>query len=395
MTFNFDQRIDRRHSDSLKWNKYGDRDVLPLWVADTDFRSPDCIIDALQARVAHGVFGYGDTPHDLIETVVQRMAERYGWQIQPEWIILLPGVVSGLNLSVRAFTAPDESTLAPTPIYPPFRGAARLAERRQTNLPLTLQNGRWVMDLSEADAQLNGKEKLLMLCNPQNPGGTVYRREELLAQLQFAQRHDLIVCSDEIHCDLILTPELRHIPFASLNEDAAQRSITLISPSKTFNIAGLGASMAIIPNPTLRKRFAQVRQGIVPQVDILALVAANAAWRGGEAWLAAQIDYLRANRDWLTQQVNALPGLALAAPEATYLGWIDAGSLNVASPALYFEKYGLGFSPGRDFGDDRFVRINFGCTRALLEEALSRLARAVQDRADSASLATISSSRQG
>lgn len=395
MAFNFDQWLDRRHSDSLKWNKYGDRDVLPLWVADTDFRSPECIIEALQARVAHGVFGYGGTPQALIETVVQRMAERYGWQIQPEWIVMLPGVVSGLNLSVRAFTAPDEGTVAPTPIYPPFRGAARLAERRQVNLPLTLQDGRWVMDLSEAEAQLDGKEKLLMLCNPQNPGGTVYRRDELLAQLQFAQRHDLIVCSDEIHCDLILTPGLRHIPFASLSEDAAQRTITLLSPSKTFNIAGLGASMAIIPNPELRQRFNSVRQGIVPQVDILALVAANAAWRGGEAWLAAQIDYLRANRDWLTQQVNALPGLSMAAPEATYLGWIDASGVDVASPALYFEKHGLGFSPGRDFGDDRFVRFNFGCTRATLEEAVSRLTRAIQDCAESASLATISSRRHG
>ncbi|WP_130835260.1 MalY/PatB family protein [[Erwinia] mediterraneensis] len=380
MAFNFDQALDRRHSDSLKWNKYGNRDVLPLWVADTDFRAPDCVIEALQTRVAHGIFGYGDTPHKLLEITVQRMAERYQWQIQPEWIVLLPGVVSGLNLCVRAFTAPDEATVAPATIYPPFRYSAKLAERPQVNLPLRLQDNRWVMDLSDADNQLTGKEKLLMLCNPQNPGGTVYRREELQAQLEFAQRHDLIVCSDEIHCDLILTPGLQHIPFASLSEEAAQRTITLLSPSKTFNIAGLGASMAIIPNPELRKQFTRTRQGIVPSVDILALVAAEAAWRDGESWLDAQLDYLRANRNRLTQQVNALPGLNMAAPEATYLGWIDASGLDVASPALYFEKHGLGFSPGRDFGDDRFVRFNFGCTRATLEEALSRLARAVQER---------------
>uniref|UniRef100_A0A8R2BAQ5 cysteine-S-conjugate beta-lyase n=1 Tax=Acyrthosiphon pisum TaxID=7029 RepID=A0A8R2BAQ5_ACYPI len=204
---------------------------------------------------------------------------------------------------------------------------------------------------------MQGNERLLMLCNPQNPGGTVYRREELEAQLAFAQQHDLIVCSDEIHCDLILSPDARHIPFAALSDDAAQRSITLISPSKTFNIAGLGASMAIIPNPELRKRFKQVREGIVPGVDILALVAAEAAWREGDAWLEAQIDYLRANRDWLVAQVNALPELQMNSPEATYLGWIDASQLDVASPALYFEKHGLGFSPGRDFGDDNFVRL--------------------------------------
>ncbi|KTS18586.1 aspartate aminotransferase [Pantoea dispersa] len=378
MAFDFDQGIDRRHSDSLKWHKYGDRDVLPLWVADTDFRSPPCIIEAIKQRADHGVFGYGATPHGLIDITISRLAQRYGWQIEPEWIVLLPGVVSGLNLSVRAFTESSQSTVAPTPIYPPFRAAARLAQRAQINLPLQLQQDRWVMQLD--DSQMQGNERLLMLCNPQNPGGTVYRRDELEAQLAFAQRHDLLVCSDEIHCDLLLTPGVQHIPFASLSEDAAQRSITLISPSKTFNIAGLGASMAIIPHPELRKRFKQVREGIVPGVDILALVAAEAAWRGGDSWLADQLAYLRANRDWLVQQVNALPELSMVAPEASYLGWIDASQLDVASPALYFEKHGLGFSPGRDFGDDRFVRFNFGCTHATLQQAVSRLQQAVAAR---------------
>lgn len=378
MAFDFDQGIDRRHSDSLKWHKYGDRDVLPLWVADTDFRSPACIIEAIKQRADHGVFGYGATPHGLIDITISRLAQRYGWQIEAEWIVLLPGVVSGLNLSVRAFTEPSQGTVAPTPIYPPFRAAARLAERPQVNLPLQLQQDRWVMQLD--DSLMQGNERLLMLCNPQNPGGTVYRRAELEAQLAFAQRHDLLVCSDEIHCDLLLQPGVQHIPFASLSDDAAQRSITLISPSKTFNIAGLGASMAIIPNPELRKRFKQVREGIVPGVDILALVAAEAAWRGCDAWLEAQLDYLRANRDWLVQQVNALPELSMAAPEASYLGWIDASQLDVASPALYFEKHGLGFSPGRDFGDDRFVRFNFGCTRATLQQAVLRLQQAVAAR---------------
>lgn len=381
MAFNFDQRIDRRHSDSLKWHKYADQDILPLWVADTDFRSPECIIDAIKARVEHGIFGYGDKPNGLIDIAVQRFASRYQWHVDPAWIVPLPGVVSGLNISVRAFTAADEITVAPTPIYPPFRGAAKLAERGQLNLPLVLNEHRWVMDIDAANQQMSGKEKLLMLCNPQNPGGTVYRRDELEAQLAFAQQYDLIVCTDEIHCDLLLEPGVQHIPFASLSEDAAQRSITLISPSKTFNIAGLGASLAIIPNAELRARFNRVRQGIVPSVDILSLVAAEAAWREGDAWLEAQLVYLRRNRDWLVEQVNALPGLTMTSPEATYLGWIDASALNVASPALYFEKYGLGFSPGRDFGDDKFVRLNFGCTRALLEEAVVRLGKAVNARA--------------
>lgn len=378
MAFDFNQWIDRRHSDSLKWHKYGDRDVLPLWVADSDFRSPPSVIEAIKQRAEHGVFGYGATPTGLIDITLSRLAQRYNWQIEPDWIVLLPGVVCGLNLSVRAFTESGESTVSPTPIYPPFRGAAKLADRAQVHLPLRLQHDRWVMDLDASAMQ--GNERLLMLCNPQNPGGTVYRREELEAQLAFAQQHDLIVCSDEIHCDLLLSSGAQHIPFASLSEDAAQRSITLISPSKTFNIAGLGASMAIIPNPELRARFKRVREGIVPGVDILALVAAEAAWRDGDEWLAAQLDYLRANRDWLVAQVNALPELQMAAPEATYLGWIDASKLDVASPMDYFEQHGLGFSPGHDFGDDNFVRFNFGCTRATLEQAVARLQQAVAAR---------------
>ncbi|WP_380177588.1 MalY/PatB family protein [Kalamiella sp. sgz302252] len=378
MACTFDQRIDRRHSDSLKWRKYGERDILPLWVADTDFRSPECVIDALQQRVAHGVFGYGSTPEELIEITVARMQARYRWKIDPAWLVLLPGVVSGLNLAVRAFTEPHQGTVAPSPIYPPFRAAARLAERSQINAPLRLHGGRWLADFDELSPVMSGNEKLLMLCNPQNPGGTVYRREELEAQLDFARRHDLIVCSDEIHCDLLLEEGAEHIPFGSLSEDAQQRSITLISPSKTFNIAGLGASLAIIPDKTLRARFNRVRQGIVPQPDILSLVAATAAWQNGQPWLDEQLAYLRGSRDLLNKRVNAIEGLSLAGPQATYLAWIDASALDVASPALFFERHGLGFSAGRDFGDDNFVRLNFGCPRDLLLEALRRMEAAVR-----------------
>lgn len=377
MACTFDQRIDRRHSDSLKWQKYGNQDILPLWVADTDFRSPDVIIEALQQRVAHGVFGYGSTPTALIETVTERMLTRYQWQIKPEWLVLLPGVVSGLNLAVRAFTEPHQGTVAPTPIYPPFRSAAKLAERTQLNAPLKLHAGRWLVDFDELSPMMTGNEKLLMLCNPQNPGGTVYRRDELEAQLRFAQRHDLVVCSDEIHCDLLLEEGVKHIPFGSLGEDAQQRSVTLISPSKTFNIAGLGASLAIIPDKDLRARFNKARLGIVPQPDILSLVAATAAWREGQPWLDEQLAYLRSSRTLLNERINAIEGLSLAAPEATYLAWIDASGLDVASPALFFERHGLGFSAGRDFGDDNFVRLNFGCPRDLIVEAVRRIEKAV------------------
>ncbi|MCS3408405.1 MalY/PatB family protein [Serratia sp. AKBS12] len=378
MAFNFDQWVDRSHSESVKWDKYHDRDIIPLWVADSDFLSPPAVIDALHQRVAHGVFGYGHPSPELIKVFTRRMVERYNWCIKPEWLIFLPGLVCGLNLCVRAFTSDDDGTIAPTPIYPPFRKAAMFVRRSQLSIPMQLHDRRWLPDLPSVARQLTGREKLLLLCNPHNPGGTVYRRDELLAQQQFAQAHELIVCSDEIHCDLLLEPGMRHIPFATLNEDAALRSVTLMSPSKTFNIAGLGASMAIVPNPELRRALCRERRGIVPEVDVLALVAAQAAYRHGQPWLDAQLTYLRGNRDLVMECINALPGLQLQPVEATYLAWIDCSGLPVDNPHVFFEQAGVGLSPGLDFGDRRFVRLNFGCQRDLLLRALQRMSNAVQ-----------------
>lgn len=376
MAFDFDEAIDRRRSDSVKWHHFAD-DILPMWVADTDFRSPSCITDALQARIAHGVFGYGKHPDGLAEAFITWCQHRYGWQVKPEWLVFLPGIVSGLNLCVRAFTREREVSLAPTPIYLPFRHAARLAGRQQVLMPLRDDARQPGLDLDAVTPQLTGREKLLLLCNPQNPGGAAYRREELEAQLAFARRHNLVVCSDEIHCDLLLEPGLTHLPFAALSDDAARRSITLMSPSKTFNIAGLGASVAVIPDSTLRRQFIQARSGIVPQPDILATVAAEAAWRDGEPWLNAQLAYLRCNRDRLCQAINALPGLRVIPPEATYLAWIDASGLGVDDPARVFLNAGIGVSSGAEFGNPQYVRVNFGCTAATLELAIDRLMRAL------------------
>jgi cystathionine beta-lyase len=378
MAFNFDESIDRRHSDSVKWRKYSEQNIIPLWVADTDFRSPPCVINALQERIAHGVFGYGVAPQELIAVFIARMRDHYRWDVQPEWLVFLPGVVSGLHLTVRALAQREQDVIIPAPIYPPFRSAARQTGTKPVLAPMVLQDNRWRLDLNSAENAMTGREKLLLLCNPHNPGGTVYRQAELEQQLAFAQRHDLLVCSDEIHCELLLEPGLRHIPFATLSADAAQRSITLMSPSKTFNIAGLGASLAIIPDARLRTRFISQRNGLVPNVDILAYVAATAAWRDGQPWLDEQLTYLRGNRDWLTRQINGLPGLSMVPPEATYLAWIDASGLGQENPQHFFEQAGVGLSAGADFGDAQFVRLNFGCPRALLEQAVERMARAIK-----------------
>jgi len=380
MTFNFDQWVDRSHSDSLKWHKYRDGDVIPLWVADSDFQSPPSVISALQQRVAEGVFGYGVPPAELLDLVVRRMQQKYDWAIQPQWIVWLPGLVCGLHLAVRALTTPQQSCIMPSPIYPPFMQAAQIDGRSWHAQKVEQRQQRWVPTVEQIEPPLNGNEKLLMLCNPYNPGGTVFRREELLEQLSFAQRHNLIVCSDEIHCDLLLEPGARHIPFASLSEDAAERSITLMSPSKTFNIAGLGASLAIIPNNKLRKQYSSAARGTIPDVNILAYVAATAAYRDGEEWLAAQLGYLRANRDLAVARINAMPGLRMLPIEGTYLGWIDTTAAQLNDPYKFFLQAGVALSNGKDFGDSKFVRINLGCQRALLDKALDRMAAALAAR---------------
>ncbi|MDD1782550.1 PatB family C-S lyase [Enterovibrio sp. ZSDZ35] len=376
--FDFDKDVDRTASCSDKWDKYKGTDILPMWVADSDFQSPPAVINALQERVAHGVFGYSHASDSLTEIFVKRMADRYNWHIEPEWVVYLSGLVCGLNVAARALSDEGQTIISPSPIYPPFISSAKFAERPLVKAPVVLRNGRWLPDLKEAEKQLTRKGGLLQMCNPLNPGGTVYRKEELEETLAFAEKHDLLVCSDEIHCDLILDGHLKHIPFASINERTAQRSVTLMAPSKTFNIAGLGASIAIIPNAKIRQRFKKVKRGIVPGVNVLAFTAAEAAYKDGEAWLQEQLCYLAGHRDLLMREINALPYLKLEHIEATYLAWIDCSELPVDNPHRFFEEAGVGLSPGLDFGNRKFVRLNFGCTRKTLDEALRRIKVAVE-----------------
>jgi cystathionine beta-lyase len=276
---------------------------------------------------------------------------------------------------VRSLTEVHQSVITPKPIYPPFVSSIKLAQRTASFAPVTLQNKRWLIDFTQM--KVAPESKLLLFCNPLNPGGTVYRRNELEQILTFAEKNDLYVCSDEIHCDLILDTDVKHIPFASLNNNAEQRSVTLIAPSKTFNIAGLGASMAIIPNSALRHKFNKVRAGIVPDVNVLAYTAAQAAYESGQPWLEQQLAYLRQNRGTLTAAINCMPYLTLQHIEATYLAWIDASALPVTSPFKFFEQAGVGLSPGADFGNPKFVRLNFGCTHETLIEALRRMRVAI------------------
>jgi cystathionine beta-lyase len=361
MTFDFDSPVDRAGTWSTRWERHAGRDVIPLWVADTDFRAAPAVLAALRSRVEHGIFGYSTPPHELRAAIAERMQRLYRWHIDPGWIVFLPGVVPGLHLAARKLLAPDAHALIPRPVYHHFKRALELAPRAFTEVPLVLDRGRWVFDL---DLLRKTKADALFLCNPQNPGGTVFRRSELerLAGL------GLLIISDEIHCDLILEKELQHVPIASLAPEISRRTVTLMSANKTFNIPASGCGWAIIEDAKLRAAFAaDVAGHVIGSPSVFGLAATLAALKEGDAWLAAQIDYLRGNRDLVEKTI----GFPMAHVEATYLAWIDCSS--VADAAELFLKHGVAVYPGTQFGEPGFVRLNFGTQRKVVEEALRRI----------------------
>ena len=383
MEFNFDRQTDRRSLPGLKWGRYAENDVLPLWVADMDFAAPAPVLEALASRISHGIFGYTHPWPSLIDAVVETLARDHDWNINPDWLVWLPGVVSGFNVACRAIGAAGDGVFTATPIYPPFFAAPANQNRRLVRAPLVLEteSGRWRWDRAATVAALDARTRLFMLCNPHNPVGRVFDENELRWIAALAAERDLIVCSDEIHCGLVLDSDKKHRPIAALDADIAHRSITLMAPSKTWNIPALYCAIAIIPDAALRARFQRAMNGIVPDINVLGLAAAEAAYRHGEPWRRALIGYLRGNRDRVLEAVAAMPGLKTTPPEATYLTWIDCRGAGLENPAAFFEAGGVGLSDGRAFGAPGFVRLNFGCTRATLNEALARMKRALEGRA--------------
>ena len=375
--FDFDQAPERRGTDSQKWQKYAGRDVLPLWVADMDFVSAPPILDALRARVDHGVFGYARPTAATVAAVTGALAERYGWKVDPEWIVWLPGLVVGLNVTAQAFAGPDDEVLSLTPVYPPFASAPRNCGRKPVGVSFTLAAGRWEIDWDALERAVTPRTRLFYLCNPHNPLARVWRRAELERLGEFCARHNLVLCSDEIHCDLILDPSLPHVPSAVISPGLAARSVTLMAPSKTYNVPGLGTSLAIIPDAGLRARFNRAAAGIVAEVTCLGFAACEAAYRDCEPWRRQLLAYLRGNRDYLVDTLpRALPGLKIEAPvEATYLLWMNVAGLGIPDPVAHFERHGVGLSDGAPFGarPGTHLRLNFGCPRATLVEAVRRM----------------------
>ncbi|QHD48568.1 MalY/PatB family protein [Vreelandella aquamarina] len=381
MAFDFATPVERRAPEgqyaSQKWHRYA-ADVLPLWVADMDFHSPPAVIDALQRRVAHGVYGYGEVPATLSEALCQWSAHHYAWSIEPEWQQWLPGVVPALHFAAMALTQPGEGVLTIAPIYPPFLAVAertgRLAQQAMLAEPAA-PGEPWRLDIEALEAAITPQTRLLLWCHPHNPTGRVWTLRELEQLAAVVERHDLWVVSDELHCDLLLDEGARHRPLAALFPELAKRTITLWAPSKTFNLAGLTSACAVIPDPTLRHRFTEATKGFLPDGNVLGLVAAEAAYREGEPWRQALLDVLRRHRTALEARVATWPGVSLSAPESTYLAWLDMRDAGLGeTPAqTLLKKAGVALSEGAAFGCPGFVRLNFGTTASQLEAALSRM----------------------
>lgn len=376
----FDSVVSRKNTASLKWDKYRDQDVLPFWVADMDFKLAAPIQKALEERVAHGVFGYTLAPDGLSEAVIGHLKHEYRWDVDPSWIVWLPGVVTGLAISCRAFCDDGDEIVVNPPIYHHFYDSHEVDRHNIVRVPLCQIDNRWTYDMPAMEAAFNGKTKLMMMCSPHNPTGTVFTPAELKAVAALCKKHDVIMISDEIHCDLVIDKQAKHYPTAAACPEMREHIVTLMSGSKTWNIAGLNCSFAIIENPDVRDRFRAAAQSIVPMVPPLAYEATMAAYRDGGPWRQDLLDYLAGNYAYIQAEVGAIEGLEVEPIQATYLAWIDATGLGLEDTQGFFEEHGVGLSSGEQFGQPQYIRMNFACPRETLVQGIDRMKAAVASR---------------
>ena len=371
MSSSFDEYISRKATSSTKWTKFGP-EVLPFWVADMDFAAPDFIIDALRARLDHPILGYTNRPDSLNDSFRGWLRHHFDWDVPPEWIVWVPGVVSQLNLAARTLPAGSD-LIIPTPVYHPFLALAENAGLNDIRVPMR-RDPRWAMDFDAMDASVSPASRMLLICNPQNPTGRCYDARELRATAEFIERHDLLLVCDEIHCNIVLDPDSTHRPIAAAHPEIAKRTITLYSPTKVYNIPGITCAAAVIPDARLRVQFMRARAGMVPGIGPLGFVAAEAAFNDRSDWVPQLLDYLRSN----FARVNQVLGERVAALQGTYLAWLDVSDLEIDNAEAYFAEHGIGISPGAQFGAPGFIRFNFGCPRSTLDEGLNRLTAAIR-----------------
>lgn len=391
MTYDFDQIRDRKKTNSVKWDLiqciFGHNDVLPMWVADMDFPVAQPIVEALKKRAAHEFYGYTAAGADVVQSVVDRMWNKYTWKIKPEWIVFTPGVVPALNVAVRALTHPGDEIILQEPVYYPFFPAVTSSGCQIVNNELKLINGRYEMDYEDLENKFQPgigiipvpkRIKAMMVSNPHNPVGRLWSREELIRLGEISIKYGAVVISDEIHCELLFKGH-QHTPFASISESFEQNCIVCMSPSKTFNLAGLEVSSIIIPNNKLRHLFTSTRGGILPEPNIFGFVAMDAAYRFGDEWLNQLLNYLQGNLDFLLQYVvERIPKIKVIKPQGTYLVWIDCRELGMDNRTLrnfMREKAKVGLDDGFLFGKSGsgFQRMNIACPRSILEESLKRI----------------------
>ena len=383
--FDFDAPIDRRAvADCRKWNRYP-ADTLPMWVADMDFAVPESIQVALRTRLSHAVLGYAGPPASLIEAILEMLETRYGWKVASEAIVMLPGVEPGFNMALRGLLSPGDGVVVQTPVYAPIRAAPLHWGLRRIEVPLQPTLSEFSADLLALQEAFGAQgTKAMLLCNPHNPTGKVYDANELNTIASACLSHNVLIISDEIHSDLVYEGA-QHRPIAALAPEIAENSITLMSASKTYNIAGLKAAFAIVPNASLRQAFIAARAGLVDSVNLMGLVATEAALREGEAWRRAVLAYLQANRDFLTREIaQRFPMIGFRPPQASFLAWLDCGDLSLApDPAQFIlEKARVAVSSGEEFGSlgAGHIRLNFGCRRSTLRMALDLLEQALNSR---------------
>lgn len=380
MTSPFDDPPPRQGTDSNKWRRYRGRDILPLWVADMDYPVAQPIVDAIRERAGHAVFGYTDCDEEIVGTVCGYFERVHGWRIHPDWIVFSPGLGVAIHAVCRLTEAAGDEIVTPSPIYHVFRVAPQLGGRVRTDLPMRLSGGGWSLDPGDISRLATKRSKVFQLCNPHNPNGKVFTRKELEGIAEECLRNDLVICADEVHADLILDRGLRHVPIASISPEIATRTITLTSPSKAYNVAGLNFAVVVIPDPELRARYRATARGlVVSHLNPFGIEAAKVAWSGAcDAWLEQVLDYLRGNRELLADAVRDTGRLSMPHLASTYLAWIDVSALGLEDPPAHFERHGLGMSAGETFGDRNHMRLNFACSRPTLEQAAGRLRSACE-----------------
>ncbi|MEW6143310.1 MAG: MalY/PatB family protein [Chloroflexota bacterium] len=388
MSYDFDTVIDRRNSGSVKWDlaeaRLGYRGIIPMWVADMDFRAPEPVIQALRKVADHGIYGYAARMPSYYEAFINWMKRRYKWEVKREWVESTPGVVPAVNLAVKAFARPGDEVIVQTPVYYPFFSAITGNGRIILDNPLRLENGRYVMDLVDLKRKLGPRTRLILLCSPHNPGGRVWTKAELTALGELCIKHGIIVVSDEIHSDIVYQG-FTHTVFATISPEFAHNSVICTGVSKTFNLAGLTVSNIVIPNPDIRKRFHNEVIGCgLALSNIFGIAAAEAAYRYGEMWLEALLEYLEGNLVYLTNYVESkIPGIKVMRPQGTYLVWLDCRSLPIngeRAKNFMLAEAKVGLEEGTIFGAKEigFWRMNFACPRSVLKEALERIEKAVK-----------------